>query len=317
MEFTIYTRYTMPARSLNWWKVELDRNIFADYEFAEHQIKKHDEWFDAKSAAMVEAITLFRGSGVFHHDKATYDRFNDMSIFKKLKYLSIPIDAIAYVDIASIADHLEHLHITPPRTSEHARYYEKDRRPLIFEECLPRLKTLELLCSPILFKNFDAARYPALKWLGAALDFDASGKGLRLFNDHADFHGFYLEVIKKKDLLKNIRKDIIGLELWMISPKEFDYTYLSEFKNLKYLTLRNSKSPIDCSILAGLPQLLELQLFSFKKFENVEALLELDNLKKIYIYPDNKSDLSEDFIEKMRKKFSHCSILSFEITQNG
>jgi hypothetical protein len=318
MEFTIFSRYTNPTVALNWWRIELDQNAFPDYKFAEYQIKRPDEWFDAKSAAAVEAMSLFKGTGrVLDHDKAVYDRFADLSIFINLKFLSIPIDAIAYVDIESVADHLEHLHITPPRTSEYARYYEKDRRPLIFEECLPRLKTLGILCSPILFKNFDAVRYPALEWLSTALDFDKSGKGLKLFDNHADFHGFFLESILKKDLLKNIRKDIIGLEFWGMSPREFDFTCLPEFKNLKYLSLRNCKAPIDCSLLTGLPQLLELRLFSFKKFENVEALLRLDNLEKIHIYPDNKSDLSEEFIEKMRKKFSHCSILSFDITQKG
>jgi len=317
MEFTIFSRYTTPARALNWWWVELDENVFSSEDRRERPIKSPHEWFTVKTAATVEAMTLFTGMGVYDHDKAVYDRFTDMSMFTNLKFLSIPLDAIAYIDIASIANRLEHLHIMNPRALEFMSYYEKDKRPIIFEELFPQLRTLKLLCSPIVFKNFDVAKYPALEWLSASIELDKSGKGIKLFDSVDNLHGFSLKVISKKDLLKNIRKDIIGLELWGISAKEFDFSYLSEFKNLKYLTLRNSKSPIDCSILTNLPQLFELELFSFKKFLNIEALLKLNNLEKIHIYPDNKSDLNEEFIKKMRNKFKHCSILSFDITAQG
>jgi len=317
MEFTIWSRYTNPASTLKWWRIELDENVLQGESRKGGSIKSPHEWFTAETADSVEAMTLFKGMGVMNHDKSLYDRFADMSLFTNLKFLSIPLDAIAYVDILSIANQLEHLHITPPRALEFLAYYEKRKRPLIFEASLPRLRTFGVFTSPIVFKNFDVARYPALEWLSTSLELDKSGKALRLFDNVANFKGFALKVISDKNLLKKIRKDLVALELWGISTKGFDFTSLSEFKSLKYLSLRGSKSPIDCSILVGLPQLLELKLFSFKSLQNVEALLGLDDLEKIHIYPDNKSDLSEDFKQRMKTKFRNCSILGFDITEQG
>jgi len=315
MEFTIFSRYTSPARQLNWFWVEIDENVFSREDRMRNLIKSPHEWFTAETAGPVEAITLFKGMGVFEHDKTLYNRFSDMSIFTNLKFLSIPLDAIAYIDTASIAKQLEHLHITAPRAVEFLDYFEKDKRPVLFEESFPQLKTLALLCSPTLFRNFNVARFPALEWLTASLGFDKSGKGIKLFEKAKSLHGFSLNVISKKDLLKGIRKDLVGLELWGVSARDFDFSYLTEFKSLKYLSLRNSKAPIDCSIFSNLQNLLEIELFSINKLKNIDALLSIESLEKVHIYPDDKSDLTEEFKKQMRIKFKNCSILSFEITK--
>ena len=231
---------------MKWWRIELDADCFAPFQLKEAPTKRVDEWFSPEEAAGVEGMTLFDERG--KHSKAVYKRFTDLRPFTSLTFLSIPLDAIGYIDIDSIASRLEHLHITSPRAPKFREFYEKDRHPDIFEAVFPRLKTLQLLASPTVFRNFDAARYPALEWLDCQLEFDKSGKFFKYFNNSPSMHGYSLEVVSKKDLLKNVPKAITTLRFWSITTRSFDFSFFSDFKQLQYLEIAGSFTPIDCSV---------------------------------------------------------------------
>lgn len=293
-------------RNPNCWLIELDKGSLQGYIEEGDLFKGAGEWFSGEEAASVEGMTMWYDNGdETHHDAHVYQRLNNMSAFKNLKFLSIPADAIGCIDIDSIKSHLLHLHIVAPRSFEYRdEYYEKDRRALIFDTVFPKLKTLQLLFSPIKFSNFDVKRYPSLEWLACDLEYDKSGKFLKFFKDYTSMQGYSLDGISKKDFLKNVPKNIQALKMWSITTRQFNYSLLSEFRDLKYLDISGSFTPIDCSVFLKLPALTELNLGCSSQIDNTSELLNSKTLEALKINSSSdRIDLTNNEIREMKNKF--------------
>jgi hypothetical protein len=313
MDFFIDTKYRSPK--LDCWYVEFIKGNPPDAYIGKDEPRKYfDEWFSEEEAMSVEGIVLFSGETVEKHDPIIYRRFKDMSIFRNLKYLNIPLDAIEHFDFSSIKSGLRHLRIDAPTLNEYYRFYAERKHPMTYEywfpnlkleEKLPNLKTLSLYTSsPNLFRSFDAKNYPSLEWLDCAMDFDKSGKFFKLFKDSTTMQGYSLDVVSKKDLLKNVPKNIKALRMWSITTRQFDYSLFSEFHELKYLHIAGSFTPVDCSVFLQIPTLTELYLDVVHRIDNVSALLESPNLARLRICTCPKIDMTDDLKRRMSKKFS-------------
>ncbi|KRT24206.1 hypothetical protein LPMST01_12205 [Salmonella enterica subsp. enterica serovar Infantis] len=227
-----------------------------------------------------------------------------MNGFDCLKFLSIPIDAIGYIDIDSISSHLEHLHITSPRSDEFYGFYEKESNSVIFDAVFPQLRTLGLLASPIVFKNFDVHNYPALEYLRCELEFDKSAKFLKIFNNSVSMQGYGLDVVSKKDLLKNIPRNVRLLKFWSITTRQFNFSLLEQLPELRYLEIAGSYTPIDCSSFSKLPELIELNIRDSKEIYNTEMLLMSVSLNKVGLKSIDKHDVNETLLDRMKSNIN-------------
>jgi hypothetical protein len=308
MNSTITDHYEWPTQSLKWSPVEIDTGAAPLHMQNAWSAKSPQEWFNKDDSALLGAMTLFvRFDG--NEDPSVYKRFNNLGIFPNLKFLSIPLDAIPYIDIAAASSRLEHLHLTRPRSGDLYTNYKNKTLPPLYSDVLPQLKTLRIVCPPSGWIEFTVLRYPKLEWLHTELgEYDKSGKSLKLFKDHPTLQGFSLDSVKQPDLLKNLRTDITALALWSITTKQFDYSYLRGLQQLKYLRLRASFTPVDCALLAELPALEELELGICKVLTNTNALLKSKTLKKLWIMSNDASDLDAKTISALKEKLEYVEI---------
>lgn len=267
MQNFIRDRYKFPA--INWWWVELE----GDPAPPPHRCptKQCGEWFTDTEAASVEGISIFTEHSIDGLDNSIFSPLKQLSKFPRLKFLDIPADAIEHLDIASIANNLQYLRISSPRllaVSEQGL----SKQLHFLESVFPNLISLYLYFPPICYRNFDITKFPALEWLETSLDLDKQAKSILLFRNLDSMRGFGLEGLYKKDILNDISRSLIALEFWDIRTKALDLSYLAEFNSLSYLRI-NSKISLDGRVLADLPKLTELELWSVNRIENIEALL--------------------------------------------
>jgi hypothetical protein len=308
MNSTITDRYEWPTQSLKWSPVEIDSGAAPLHMQNAWSPKSPQEWFNTDDSALLGAMTLFVRSGG-DEDSSVYKRCNNLSIFPNLKFLSIPLDATQYIDIAAVSTRLEHLHLTRPRSTELYTNYKNKTLPPLYAGVLPQLKTLQLICPPSGWPEFTVSQYPKLEWLHTELgEYDKSGKCLKMFKDHSSLQGFSLDSVKQPDLLKNLRTDVTALAFWSITTKQFDYTYLRNLQQLKYLRLRASFTPVDCALLAELPELEELELGICKVLTKTSALLKSKTLKKLWIKSNDSSDLDAKTISALQERLDYVEI---------
>lgn len=313
MDFFIDTEFLFPMRKLNCWYVEFRKGDLPE-DLMRKQYKLFNEWFSDEEAISVEGLILYYRGSVDQCDPLLYHRFKNMSIFRNLKFLSIPLDAIEHFDFPSIKSGLTHLKITEPTLNEYYRFYAERKHPMVYEDWfpgsrldqrLPNLKALSFYATtPTLFRSFDAKNYPNLEWLECEMDFDKSGKFFKLFKDSTTMQGYSLNVVSKKDILKNIPKNIKALRMWSITTRQFDYSLFSEFKELKYLHIAGSFTPVDCAVFLQLPALTELYLDVVHRIDNVSALLESPNLTRLRICTCPEIGMTNDLKREMAEKFT-------------
>lgn len=309
MNSTIANRYGLATYQLNCWMIEIDADtVPIKLPQDMWSVKSPQQWFTAEQAASVDAMTLFEAVGS-PENPSVYGRLADLSAFLNLKFLSVPVDAVRHIDIASVADQLEHLRINAPRSIDLYTSYKSKALPPLYPGLLPQLKTLKIVCSPAGWPSFDTSLYPSLEWLHTELDeYDKSGKCLKMFKDHPSLQGFSLDSVKQPDLLKNLRTDVTALAFWSITTKQFDYSYLKGLQQLKFLRLRASFTPVDCALLAELPALEELELGICKVLTHTSALLKSKTLKKLWVKSNDVSDLDAQTIEALKEKLEYVEI---------
>ena len=308
----MFSRYAHPIRTLGLSWCWIDWPNLRDETSPLISYKQSDERFTVDEIESIEAITVFRPDSRAK-DPSPLPVLEDLKRARNLRFLSIPHDQVRHLDASSIAGTLEHLHLTPARSQSGYAFWEDGNGPLMFEQAMPRLRSLKTWFSPVYFQNFDAGLYPNLEWVGTSLsDFDKAGKMFALFSGSERLKFYSIDSIKNKDLLKKIPAHIEGLRLWSITCKQFDFSGLARFERLKYLVLHGSASPLDCAVLGDLTELEELTIFDFGSMRGLEVLYGLKRLKKVHIYPKNERDLDDKFKAGLKAALPQ-TLISFEI----
>ena len=297
----IYRNYYAPFHDLVWWQIGLDKDTEPpEIESEQKFYLPYNKWFSKGETVHVEAITLLPGEEP-RLSKRSYKRFADLSSFTNLKYLSVPYEALAHMDLASISPHLLHFHITTQSTGDVIDFSDPKARYQIPEWVMPKLKTLSLFVSPNKCSNFNPGLYPGLEWMDTDVSMDKSGAGIKYFSQNKSLKGIGLDSINSKKALQYLRNNLMALRFWSITSRLVNLDILEEFQNLRYLEIRNSLSKINCNILSSLPNLEELELIYNNELSNIADLLKSDSLKRVRIVSrttDIRQDLKAQFIEK-------------------
>jgi hypothetical protein len=301
MDTYIMDHYKFPK--MNWWFAALDDMDTPTTDRA--KLMTYGKWFSSSEASNVEALTIFTNSHANSSNAEVFQCLKDMHSFSNLKFLSIPIDAIDYIDMTRIAPQMEYLRICQPRSiGEHEQGIKKNLR---FLECVfPKLWSLQLAFPPVCYRNFDVARFPNLQWLEVNLDeMDKSARSLKRFRDMPTMKGFGLNGVYKKDILNDLNPSIEALEFWNVRTKALDLSLLARFADLQYLTI-NARAELDARVLATLPRLTELQLWNFQRIDHIEALLDSPSLKRVSLQSIRQGEVSEALRGELKDRFEYA-----------
>jgi hypothetical protein len=306
MNSHIYKKYYAPQSLLKCWQIELDPGTARSTE--PNSIRSHEQWFRDEEVAQVEAIIVFCDRGKADDIKTKISNFSDLRKFERLKYLSLPLDSLPYVDWNSLKDSLEHLRIANPRHGTLWEIFKSNALPAFPRHQFSSLKTLSIPCPPTNWNGFETSSFRNLEWIHVELDeFDKTGKSLKIFDTCHSLQGVGIDSLKGNRVLKNVRTDLSAIDIWSITSKTFDFSYFSSYENLKYLRIRGSASPIDCQLFANLPMLEEIEISSCKDVFNTQALLAAKKLSDIRIRFNNKTDLSPSVIKELSAMTNYSS----------
>jgi hypothetical protein len=297
--------YKFPAH-LKWWIVNRDNEDFTKPAFGE--IKQPGEWFSVEEAPLVEKLTIITDTTSLDTDNAAaFSVLQNLGAFTNLKFLCIPLDALEFLDLDSIAPNIEYLRLSRPRTFE---WHEKGmaRQLLLPENRFPKLKSLYLYFPPSCYRNFNIGNFPELQWVELDLELEKTAKSLKLFKGLPKMQGFSLNGVYKKDILDALEPSIIALDFWNIRTKSLDLSLLTRFQNLRYLTIRGP-ADLDAAVLSGLKHLSELELYRPRSLSHADALLNLPFLERVSIRHIVTDSLSLDLQEALKAR---CSYAEFE-----
>lgn len=301
MDFVI-DRLKFPPISRNSWYVALDDDQTPTTPGVSS--KQYGEWFSADEAGSVEAMTVFVRDIDRVSNENAFEPLRDLSRFTNLKYLNIPVDAIGYVDIESVASKLEYLRLSAARLGRGRYDLARAKKLQFFGVAFPSLKSLYLSEPPICFHNFDVTCFPSLRWIEVDLEeLDKTARSLRPFHDIPTIEGFGLNSVFKTDILKDLNRSLIALEFGAIRTRSLDLRYLAEFPQLKYLTIVSSRVSVDARFLANIPSLTELEIVWLKRLEHVEALLESPSLQRVSIRLIDEGQPDEAMCRKFAARF--------------
>jgi hypothetical protein len=303
----IYKKFYAPQRSLRSWQIELERGAARPNQGEERWVRSQTEWFRNEELEGVEAITVFGEHTDTHELDKKLPRFTDLSRLSALKFLSIPVDALPYIDWNSISDQLLHLHLTAPRSGSIWDSYKSGSLPPFPSLIFPRLITMRVPCPPTGWSGFAFNSFPNLEWFHVELDeFDKTGKCLKQLEKCSALQGIGIDSIKGSDILKNVRDDVTALDIWSITSKKFNFTFLSRFRKLRYLRLRGSATLFDCEALEQLSELEELEVSSCQEVTKTAALLRLKKLTDVRVRLNRSSDLEPKTKMELAARKIYC-----------
>lgn len=144
---------------------------------------------------------------------------------------------------------------------------------------------------------------PNVKWIDTDL---MNPKTIHLIKEFTKLEAIILKEVGKVDIFEHLKH----LDLKVISAKSpkkgYDYTKVTQFKNLEFCQLFSIKEEIDARIFLQLPKLKELWLLDCKKITHLEAFLELPNLISLEIF--DAKGISEELKQALKNKIQQCKI---------
>jgi hypothetical protein len=166
---------------------------------------------------------------------------------------------------------------------------------------LPLLKGLSF------FGTYGAAMFwPGLGWLPDYVpgltfflsDIDSRGDGIEQLSRLSHIRHLELGNLGELDPFSQIKHPI---EFAALSGggRNFPFSKIGEWTDLRSLVLTGIRSLIDCQIFTGLPALTELKLVSCKNLHNLERLLECKNLRIL-----DATDCGRPFSKSLSQAFT-------------
>jgi len=264
-----------------------------------------DGWSSEDILENCEAL-IYSGSSIDDARKIM-ECINSGSKCRNLKMLSIPIDMIEFLDWKGLRYKLKHLHINEPMRGGIWDAYINNALPDFSKIFLDNLETMRVPCPLVKWKSFDVTKFRSLKWIGVELEeMDRLGQSLEIASKNNNIIGFDIFDPKGRDILRQLRPDLLGLAIYRQTSRSFNFFELSRFMELKYLRLTGGASEINIDDFLNLENLEELEIISYPSIKNARKLFDFKALRYLRIGGIRSKYLSNAEEKELKKIIGFC-----------